>query len=1808
MSTVFRRTAWLGVLLVMVGCPKPVPQLQFLTISPENARVPVGASQHFVASGLFSDGSTKVLTDQVSWTVDDALVATMTSEAGVVQALKQGDTQLRARMAGVTGTRTFTVADAQIQLVQIYPPRPVAPLGLQVQVQAIVVNTDQTVQNVTDQALWQSSDTAIVEVTAGRLTGHTPGSATLSVSYQGVLAQVPVEVTAASVQRLDLSPWNATIPAGVTLRYAANATLSDRTSIDVSGSVEWSSTDPATAFVNNAGADKGVVVARVPGQATLAAALGSITATTPISVSAALLTRLDLTPASGTIALGTSVDLVATGVFSDGTSRDVSAQVSWSVAPTGLARLEVGTPGRVKGLGVGAATVTATLGSISGTASLTITPAVVTSLSLTPAAPTLAVGTHASMVATGLFSDGSRQELTTQVVWTCANRDLASISNAAGSRGEVLALAQGTTQLGAQFGTVSASVPLIITPAVLVSLQLSPSAPTLPLGTSAHLTATGVFSDGSRQDVTQQASWSSTAPAVANVTTSGSQRGVVQASSLGSATITASVLGQSASTIVTVTNAVLVSLSLTPSTATLARGTQGPFVATGVYSDNSTQALTSQVTWTSSDPSVASVSNASGSAGMATAVGVGSADIRAQSGSIAAAARLTVTPAQVRLVEVAPVAPTVPAGRTRAFTAIATLTDATTQDVTAQVIWASSAPAVASVSNAPSSQGLVSALTAGTSTISATIQGQVGSSVITVTPAALVSLSLRPGSLSLSRGSSAGLTAIGTYTDGTTADLTAQVTWTSADATIASVSNGVGTSGVVQAVAVGDTVITARSGAITITATVSVTPAVLLSLSLTPVLSALPLGASANFAATGTYSDGTTQDLTTQATWTSSDAAIISVSTAPGTQGRARALQQGSATITAATAGKTASLTITVTAASLASLTLTPASPVLANLTSVRLQATGTWTDGATRDVTTQVTWASSVTAVAQVSNASSTEGRVTATAPGTTSISATLGSISGATTLTVTAATLLAIDLTPLAPSAPAGLTAQLMATGRFSDGTTQDLTDQSNWTSSDSTRASVSSLGLVTAVLVGAPTISATAIGVTGSTTFTVTSALLTALDLTPALATIPRGLTQGFTASGIFTDGSTSDVTAQVTWSSSDALIASISNASGSAGLASGLSTGTVTITASLRGVSATARLNVTPASLVSLAVTPVASTLPRGLTAQLTATGTYTDGTTQELTAQASWSSTDAAIASVSSAVSSAGLVSAAGVGQATITAQVGSVSGTASITVSPAQLSSVGIAPANPRVPVGLTEQLALTGVYTDGTTQDLTALATWSSSDLAVAQISNASGSEGLATALAQGTATITAQYASFTTTTTFTVTMAVLRQLQITPNAPSIPSGLTQALTATGVYSDSSTQDLTTQVTWGTSNAAIATVSNATPGLVSALLPGTATITAASGSVSGSILFTVTPAVLQALQVTPANSSRPRGVPEQFVATGLYSNGGTQDLTASVTWTSSDATTVNISNATGSEGHASTLRVGSVTITATSGGISGSTPFTVSPAVLVSVALSPNAPNLPLGSVRQFSLIGTYTDGSTQNLTAQASFLSADPSIIDISNAGGSVGLATTFTTGSTTVSASALGFSASTPVRVTQAALASIDLTPSNGSTALGFTRQFIAIGTYTDSTTQVLTTQATWASSDTTKAFISNAGGSHGVLSTVAAGTVTISATWNGVTGTTTHTINPAVLVGLSITPASFSVSVAGTRQLTATGDFSDGSQQDVTSAVTWTSSASGVAQVSNAGGSHGLATGIAVGNATITATSGTQSATASATVTP
>src|SRR5688572_3709611 len=640
------------------------------------------------------------------------------------------------------------------------------------------------------------------------------------------------------------------------------------------------------------------------------------------------------------------------------------------------------------------------------------------------------------------------------------------------------------------------------------------------------------------------------------------------------------------------------------------------------------------------------------------------------------------------------------------------------------------------------------------------------------------------------------------------------------------------------------------------------------SIEITPSLTKAAAGTTAQFTATGVFTDNSTQDLTAQATWASSDSAIAMVSNAAGSKGVATTTGVGSATVSATSGDVTGDTTLTVTDATLVSIEVTPAAPTIANGLTQQFTATGLYSDHSTQDLTTQVAWASSNAAVATVSDAAGSNGLATAAGAGSTTVSATSGGVTGDTTLTVTDATLVSIEVSPTDPSIAHGTTQEFTATGVYTDDSTHDLTAQVTWASSDEAVATVSndagSNGLATAVGAGSTSVSATSGGVTGDTTLTVTDATLVSIELSPTDASIVNGLTQQFTATGVYTDASTQDLTEQVTWASSDDEVATVSNADDSQGLATAVGSGGTTVSATSGDVTGDTTLTVTDATLVWIDVAPTDASIADGTTQEFTATGVYTDASTQDLTTEVTWASSDDEVATVSNADDSNGLATAVGLGSATVSATSGDVTGDTTLTVTDATLVSIAVTPADASIADGTTQEFTATGLYTDGLTQDLTTEATWASSGEARAAVRHADDSNGLATAVGAGSTTVSATSGAVSGIATLTVT-ATLVSIEVTPTDPSIANGLTQQFTAAGLYSDGSTQDLTTEATWASSSEAVATVSNT--GLATAASVGTTTVSATSGAVSDDATLTVIPAPLTVDQMVSALLTAVTGV-----------------------------------------------------------------------------------------------------------------------------------------------------------------------------------------------------------------------------------------------------------------------------------------------------------------------------------------------------
>lgn len=421
----------------------------------------------------------------------------------------------------------------------------------------------------------------------------------------------------------------------------------------------------------------------------------------------------------------------------------------------------------------------------------------------------------------------------------------------------------------------------------------------------------------------------------------------------------------------------------------------------------------------------------------------------------------------------------------------------------------------------------------------------------------------------------------------------------------------------------------------------------------------------------------------------------------------------------------------------------------------------------------------------------------------------------------------------------------------------------------------------------------------------------------------------------------------------------------------------------------------------ASLVAINVQPSSASMALGGNQLFSARGVYSDSTTQDLTLLADWSSSATSVAGMGD---SAGEARAAGVGNAEIKAKFGGITGAGNLTVTSASLRSISLQPSTASIPRGTTQKFTAIGSYSDNSTRDISALADWNIASGSVATVA----SGGMVTASGTGSTTITAALDGVSASASVSVAPPELMFITVTPGISTLALGISRQFTATGTYTDGSTQDLTVTATWSATPGSVATITS--QGIANATALGDTTITASAGGFSGAAALTVTPAALVGIAVTPALPSIALGTGQQFSVLGTYTDNSMKDLTQTVAWSSSATSVASIGNSTGS---AASVSTGSTVITATVGGIFGSTTLTVTPAVITAVSVSPSTKTIARGTSFQCNALGTFSDNTSRYVNSSVTWSSSSPGVASIGNASGNWGIATGLAVGTTTITA---------------------------------------------------------------------------------------------------------------------------------------------------------------------------------------------------
>lgn len=536
------------------------------------------------------------------------------------------------------------------------------------------------------------------------------------------------------------------------------------------------------------------------------------------------------------------------------------------------------------------------------------------------------------------------------------------------------------------------------------------------------------------------------------------------------------------------------------------------------------------------------------------------------------------------------------------------------------------------------------------------------------------------------------------------------------------------------------------------------------------------------------------------------------------------------------------------------------------------------------------------------------------------------------------------------------------------------------------------------------------------------------------------------------------------------------------------------------------------------LTAIVITSGVDRLPAGVSTQLIATGNYSGEFRRDITSQVTWSSDQPGIADFLFPLNP-GRVKGLVPNNVAITATLAGISSdSVNLPVSAAVITALSVIPLLPSLPVGLTQEFTIQGIFSDTTTYDLTFDADWSSSDATVARISTERASKRMAKALKEGTTTISAQFgALLPERTELTVTAAALKSIAISPPPSSLLSLSTQPFTAEGTYSDNTFHDITTAVTWDSSNKAVATIAIDT-GTVKTLTTGTSTISATLDTVIGTSNLKVTGGNLTAIALTlhaATDNSLFKDSVSRVTARGTFSNGTSRDITGAIeAWAVVPGEIVSVSPV-GENPAWVTARVVTTTpatLFATYGSVTGNSSLLVSDPMLSSLSIPEQTLRLVNGSSGRLSLTGTFSPASSQNLTSTAGWSSASPAIATVGNVGLDKGRVHAVAAGTAVITAEYDGKATTTTVTVEVGILQSLTLLPVTfpGSIIAGTEKKFMVEALYTVGThdfTPDVSAEAIWSIDNLNVAKVSDQPAEPGLIVVVDAGSTFLTATFGG-----------------------------------------------------------------------------------------------------
>lgn len=780
------RVAAILLLAVGAGCEERVVEpvdIARVDLEPQILSVRAGTTGRFEVR-LFDASGNTLPGRSIQWTLDDPDVADIAVN-GTIIALSPGETEVVASAGGRQGRATLRVTSDVVAGIDVEPSDLALIFGRDATLTATIRADDGTI--ITDRSVvWTSAGTAIAVVdVAGTVHGVGIGSTTVRATLDGVTGEASVEVLAPDIARIDVVPASSSLEANGSVQLAAIGRLASGEPI-AGLPMAWRSLNTNVAIVDG----EGLVTAVGAGEARIEAGFGSVTGSASVTVAPVRAASIAVTPASVTIFVAGSTLLTADVRDADGNALERSPE--WTSRSPAIAT--VNGSGVVTGVAAGEAWIVAALDAGIDSALVTVLPRAVERVQVQPASAHLQIDEEVTLSALVFSSDDVILER--PVAWETSAAAVATVTG----QGVVRAIGAGIATITATSEGVSGTASITVGPPI-ASILVTPNPLAIRATESGTMTARALTADGTEIPNTPFV-WSSANPAVAAVV-GGTVTGIVS----GSTQIRASAGGVTGTATVNVAPPPVATVSVSPSSLDLDFAETGQLTATARSAAGAVIPGVS-VNWTSASTAVATVS----SSGVVTGRGGGTTTVTATVEGISASATVHVNPPPFDRIEVRPSSAELNVGATLTLQAVG-IGPAGEVPVTAS--WSSSSTSIATVNGS----GVVTGVAPGQAGITATLGAFQATAQIYVGRNVPTSVVIQEDDFTLEQTQTRGLHAVVRNAFGQ--ELSTPVTWSSGASSVATVDGN----GLVRAIDEGTTQITARAGSATDAVTVTVPPA-----------------------------------------------------------------------------------------------------------------------------------------------------------------------------------------------------------------------------------------------------------------------------------------------------------------------------------------------------------------------------------------------------------------------------------------------------------------------------------------------------------------------------------------------------------------------------------------------------------------------------------------------------------------------------------------------------------------------------------------------------------------------------------------------------------------------------------------------------------------------------------------------------------------------------------------------------------------------------------------------------------------------